>query len=297
MNLVLGTAQLGLNYGITNKTGQPNDNMACDIIRVAWDAGIREFDTAQAYGKSEALLGIAIKKFDLSGEIRVITKLDPSLDHLDEKKIKRALENSLTCLGIPKIYGLMLHREEMMVLWGKGLSGILKNFVLSGKIKMIGVSVYTPESAKIALRTSGIDMVQIPTNILDQRFEKAGIFDLAEETGKQLYIRSVFLQGLILMQPADLGKKMMFAVEALKNVEKVANELSVGRQHLALGYLRSKFPKANIIFGAETADQVKENIAMWNRALPVSVTSKIEDVFKAVDNRIVNPALWPANEG
>jgi len=52
-HLVLGTAQLGLPYGIANQTGQPDQVVATAIIREAWNQGIREFDTAQGYGDSE----------------------------------------------------------------------------------------------------------------------------------------------------------------------------------------------------------------------------------------------------
>ena len=49
--LVLGTAQLGMNYGIANTSGQPDFPTIKSIIQNAWNNGIQEFDTAQAYGK------------------------------------------------------------------------------------------------------------------------------------------------------------------------------------------------------------------------------------------------------
>ncbi|MBT5306663.1 MAG: aldo/keto reductase, partial [Candidatus Scalindua sp.] len=198
--LVLGTAQLGFNYGIANagKTEQPTQTTANAIVQEAWENGIREFDTAQGYGKSEQALGEALSKLGVSAEALVISKFDPALDHLDRNVLSNAVGESLSRLGVPSLYGMMLHKEKMLSAWDNGLSKIFHTFVVSGKIKHIGISVYSPEKAIQALNTDGIDMVQLPTNILDRRFETAGVFQLAEEKKKKIYIRSVFLQGLIL---------------------------------------------------------------------------------------------------
>ncbi|MEN9561731.1 MAG: hypothetical protein RIQ56_1004, partial [Candidatus Parcubacteria bacterium] len=54
--LVLGTVQLGMSYGIGNFSGQPSRAQALEIIDRAWEAGIRTFDTAAAYGEAEIVL-------------------------------------------------------------------------------------------------------------------------------------------------------------------------------------------------------------------------------------------------
>ena len=62
MQLVLGTAQLGLNYGITNSDGKPKLEQSLEIITYALDNGINVFDTARAYGDSEHIIGLAKEK-------------------------------------------------------------------------------------------------------------------------------------------------------------------------------------------------------------------------------------------
>lgn len=57
--IVLGTAQLGLDYGIANKIGKPEENKAFEIMKYAVENGINYFDTAYSYGNSE----IIIRKF------------------------------------------------------------------------------------------------------------------------------------------------------------------------------------------------------------------------------------------
>jgi len=55
--LVLGTAQLCLDYGIANKSGKPEENKAFEIMKYAAENGINYFDTAYSYGNSETTIG------------------------------------------------------------------------------------------------------------------------------------------------------------------------------------------------------------------------------------------------
>ena len=293
--LVLGTAQLGFNYGIANagKTEQPTQTTANAIVQEAWENGIREFDTAQGYGKSEQALGEALSKLGVSAEALVISKFDPALDHLDRNVLSNAVGESLSRLGVPSLYGMMLHKEKMLSAWDNGLSKIFHTFVVSGKIKHIGISVYSPEKAIQALNTDGIDMVQLPTNILDRRFETAGVFQLAEEKKKKIYIRSVFLQGLILMDADEIPEKMSFAKPVIEELESISNELKLSRKKLALDYIKSEMPDAKVVFGADTPLHVKENVACWEGELLPSSVDRVKKIFDCVDEKILNPTLWP----
>ena len=143
--LVLGTAQLGIDYGIANTIGQPVYNTAMSIVQEVCKSGICEFDTAQAYGQSEQILGQVFKDLGISDEVRVITKLTPHVDHSDKEALNKAVEISLNNLGVASLYCLMLHREDMLDLWEKGLRENLMYIVNSGRVKYIGVSVYSPE--------------------------------------------------------------------------------------------------------------------------------------------------------
>ena len=90
--LVLGTAQLGMHYGIANKTGQPDMLAVKSMITGAWEGGVREFDTGQAYGESESVLGKALNALGITREARVISKFDPTVDHHDSTAMRRSVE-------------------------------------------------------------------------------------------------------------------------------------------------------------------------------------------------------------
>ena len=76
--IVLGTAQFGMDYGITNLIGKPTKKEVFDILDLAWEKDVRRFDTAPSYG-SEALLGEFILANGIQDEAIVLTKI-PSLD-------------------------------------------------------------------------------------------------------------------------------------------------------------------------------------------------------------------------
>jgi len=273
--LILGTAQLGMDYGIANTTGQPVYDTARSIVQEAWESGICEFDTAQAYRQSEQVLGQIFKDLGITDQVKVITKFVPDIEHSDRAALNNAFEISLNNLGVESLYGLMLHREDMLDLWEKGVGRYLMGMVDSGRVGHVGVSVYSPERATQALNTEGISMIQIPTNIIDRKFERAGVFDLADDLRKTIYIRSIFLQGLPLMLPDTLPQHMRFAASALKRLAEFAQDVCLTAKELCIGYIKHAFPNSRLVFGVETLAQVKENLRYWNTKWSHEFTQKI----------------------
>ena len=291
--LVLGTVQLGMPYGIANTTGKPDRETARAIIKTAWERGIRIFDTAQGYGESEDVLGDALAHNGVVSEARVITKFHPSFDHANRRELLESLDISLEKLRVPELEGIFFHKEEFLDLWDNGLGEIVEEIHTLGKVAKVGISVYSPERALQALEKDGIDCVQIPTNILDHRFEQRGVFDRAEKLRKQIFIRSIYLQGLLVLNPEKLSGKMQFAKDILQKVTMIAREYDTSTQELALAYVKQSFPDAYILIGAETPQQVQENCDLWERvALPEEALQEIRTIFASTDEHILNPAQW-----
>jgi aryl-alcohol dehydrogenase-like predicted oxidoreductase len=289
--LILGTAQLGMPYGIANKTGRPNQKNATQIIETAWSSGIKTFDTAQGYGNSEEVLGRAFHDLSISGDLKVISKLHPKLNHQNRDELVRSLENSLTLMGVSQLYGLLLHSEELLALWEGSLVEFAESAIKKRLVKKFGVSVYSPEAALQATEIPGIGIIQLPTNILDRRFVDAGVFELAKKKGIEVHIRSAFLQGLILLQVDEIPASLKKVTGALSHLDELCKGYSITRQQLALTYLKQEFPEAKLVFGAETAKQVTGNIDCWqkkNIVIPPEAWKQLE----GLDQEILNPSLW-----
>jgi aryl-alcohol dehydrogenase-like predicted oxidoreductase len=279
-------------YGIANRRGKPDSATAESIVRTAWECGISQFDTAQAYGDSEAVLGRAFETLGITAEVRVITKLDPRKPCEDEQALRRSVEGSLERLKIPRLHGLLLHREEMLDALEGGPLGALLGLLQSGLVRHLGVSVYSPKRARRALGIGAMDIIQVPASILDRRFQEAGVFHAAEDLGRQTYIRSAFLQGLILMDADTLPAGLEAAKPILGRLEDLSRRHRVSRRTMALLYLRDAHPGARVIFGAEEERQVRENAHSWQEEAPAGFLQEAEEAFRGLDESVLNPSKW-----
>lgn len=286
--LVLGTVQLGLPYGISNTSGKPDFNRAFDIVKTAVEQGVTSFDTAQSYGDSEEVLGRVFDKLKICGQVKVYTKLDPKIELSSRLAVEQSVDGSLKKLKIDRLEGLLLHYEDGMRFWNEGLGGTLKGLVAKGKTKFAGASFYTPQRAVEALDVDGIDIIQVPANIFDRRFEKSGVFSKAKERGKKVFIRSVFLQGLLLMQPDQVPVSMKYALPYLERLEQLAGSMKLTRQELALGYAAKQWARSSVLFGAEDSLQVKENV----RAFFAKIPEMDQNIFDDLPEDLLNPATW-----
>ena len=187
--MVLGTAQFGMDYGVTNVSGKLSKDMVFRILTCAWEKGIRRFDTAPGYG-SETMLGEFIAANGLLNDAIVLTKI-PSQEGVTyyEKSIKASLESSLENLGCP-IEALFFHdpTDSRLLLKDHHFFEKLLNIY---PISTLGVSVYEPQEIT-SLSDCQIDLAfQFPFNALDNRFTHVRM------TKGKRYARSVFLQGLL----------------------------------------------------------------------------------------------------
>lgn len=290
--LVLGTAQLGFSYGVANKTGQPDPEAAHSLVQTAWEKGVREFDTAPTYGASESVLGNILVGLGVADQARITSKFFFDQAQPLPKSVVPVVESSLERLKISRLHCLMMHSEEMLASWDSGLGEMLNDCLAARLVDHIGISVYTPERAVQALETKGITAIQIPCNLLDHRFEKQGIFDLAEKFSKKIYIRSVFLQGLLLMNTCDLPEEMAFAAPVLEKMTQLAFQANLSKPELTLGFVKTAYPEAKVIFGAETARQVLSNMEAWEKIVPKNVIVQARQLFKDTPIKILNPSLW-----
>ena len=187
--MVLGTAQFGMDYGVANVSGKPERHEVAGILDLAWENGIRHFDTAPGYG-SEVFIGEFINANGLQDEAILLTKL-PSFEGWAsyETIIRTSVESSLKNLGCP-IDVLFFHNAVDSVLLLKEpqfFESLLQEYPISD----LGVSVYEPEEV-LCLSNCPFDLsFQFPFNVLDRRFAQVGM-----PLGKR-YARSIFLQGLL----------------------------------------------------------------------------------------------------
>jgi aryl-alcohol dehydrogenase-like predicted oxidoreductase len=298
MQLILGTAQLGLNYGITNITGKPELNESLEIIEYALNNNIDSFDTARAYGNSEYILGLANKKYN---NLNIITKLDP-LSNINEytsneniyKMIDESINTSLKNLNINIIDTLLLHRFDHFH------NKIIWNYLLEkkklNKIKKLGVSIYYVEEAIEALKDNNIEHIQLPINILDNQWFCDDFLQLLEKrTDVIIHCRSILLQG-ILISDADKWPKIdnNNPEEFIKKLNELVKLFKLNsRLELCFSYVKSIEWIDGLLIGVDNINQLNENLKLFNvRKLTNTELNLIKTIFKGTSNKLLNPALW-----
>lgn len=261
MKLGLGTVQFGCDYGVSNTFGQVSVQEVAKILEYAKSQGIEILDTAQGYGNSEEVLG----SFDLS-PFKIITKMFKDAD----------LEISLKNLNQNSVYGLMFHRSEEITekSWVK-----FEGYKAQGLVEKIGVSVYSPEELLDVINKYPIDIVQLPLNLLDQRFLRI----LPELKSKKIEIhsRSTFLQGLLLMEAADINPYFDAIKSILQGIPKPCIESAVG-------FVNSIKEIDKIIVGTTSVDELKQIVAVLNKDVKINNVER----FSISDEEYICPQNW-----
>ena len=195
--LALGTVQFGIPYGIANNSGKVSSDEVSKILEIAKHHGVDTLDTAIAYGDSEKVLGAQ----DLSGFL-VITKLSELSEQCNDigKWVRSEIAGSLERLNIDVLDGVLLHRPlQLLEPYGAELYRQLVELKKAGLVKRIGISVYGPDELTTLCETYHFDIVQAPFNVLDRRLMHSGWLQRLHSNGTAVHIRSVFMQGLLLM--------------------------------------------------------------------------------------------------
>ncbi len=199
--LVLGSVQLGLEYGAANRTGKPSRETALRLVRRAAESGMT-LDTARAYGDSEERIGEALA---FRKPVRTITKLSPLADLTDRPSwlavcaaVDASIEQSRFALQRDKLDCVLLHRASHMTAFDGAVWARLLELRREGMIASLGVSVQNTSEALMALASQDVDHIQLAFNILDWRWREAGVIAAIRRRGDvTVHARSIFLQGLL----------------------------------------------------------------------------------------------------
>ena len=287
----LGTAQLGLPYGVANRSGMPSEADARALLRCARDQGIRYFDTARAYGQSEERLGRFIRSSTAADSVRIISKLSGRTDAAGGAL--EQIRDSCVRLGRSP-WGMLLHDEQALADWPIRWKSVFAKAQDEGLIRHAGVSVYSVEAALRALDLDGLDLIQVSGSLFDRRMLRADFFGKARQARKAVFVRSVYLQGLVGPAAADLPAAMAFAREALETLHGFCESNRISPRLLGLAYAARRFESALVALGAETESQAGDNPRSRQAAQSVP-----DDLLAAWDSRrpndempLIDPRKW-----
>lgn len=293
--LALGTVQFGLPYGVTNTAGQVQPETVAAILARAASHGIDLLDTASLYGSSEAVLGEATR---LGGGFRIVTKtakfgdVSPGDRSAVSARFDAALAGSLARLRTPSVDGLLAHDvNDLLGANGEHLWEKMQTAKARGLVARVGASIYTGDEIDRLLERFRPDIVQVPINILDQRLVRGGQLDKLAQAGIEIHARSIFLQGLILQDPAALHPKFGVLADSLSGIRGAAASAGLTVLEAALAGAAASGRISHMVVGVTSVGELEE-IASATKALAKRAVVPDLTGWGCEDERLLNPARW-----
>jgi aryl-alcohol dehydrogenase-like predicted oxidoreductase len=290
MKIAIGAAQFGMNYGISNINGKTTQFEVSRILKYAEKNEINYIDTASKYGDSEQTIGSIVEQ----NKYNIITKTPTFHDeniirniHLNE--LKKSFKQSLNLLKQNHIYGLLAHScDDLLKPGGDILFEEMERLKLLGIVNKIGVSVYSSYQIEAILDKYTIDLIQLPLNIVDQKILYDGSLLRLKEKGVEIHVRSVFLQGLLLMPLSKLPIYFSAIKPTLKKFHSYANSLSLTSLELAIAFVNNINQVDQVVVGFNSLEQLKEVFLASDVVLdPLDFSD-----LSINDTNFTNPSMW-----
>ena len=275
--LVLGTAQWGNAYGVTNAVGRLSDEELGAIVAVANEAGVSSVDTARGYGDAEECLRPFASQFD------VTTKISGGSD------VAAQVEASLEALGLSSVGGVLLHDWDQLDCKGQGMSVLGFSALLeSDKVSRVGVSVYDTAGLESAFETfdaAGVTLgeIQVPANVLDRRLDASSLLMELAAAGAQIVVRSAFLQGVLLSTGGGLADH-----EDVVRFRSGVEASGPSSLEVCLAHVRALPWATHVVVGVTSAAELREVVAAWNACEPELAAAE----FGSEALELIDPRRW-----
>ena len=284
--LIIGCAQFGSKYGITN-TSKPNLKEQRKILNLAKKNKISFIDTSPAYGNSEENLGkIGVNNFNIISKINKLSKAQLKNKNL-KKDILENIKTSLKKLKIKKFYGLLLHNS--LDLNCKRGDEIYSAMLEAKKLKLtkkIGISFYDILSIEKILFKYNVDIIQVPFNVIDTRILNKKILKNLKKKKVEIHVRSIFLQGLLMIKNSNMTKYFKRWEKVFLNWEKYLKKVKIDAKSVCVNHAMSVKEFRNIVIGINSYDQLNEILRIKKNIInkPKNITSN--------SKLLIYPYLW-----
>ncbi|HTI67023.1 MAG TPA: aldo/keto reductase [Caulobacteraceae bacterium] len=255
--LGLGTAQFGLDYGVSNSRGRLSDGEAATVMQVAAMAGVGLVDTAADYGDAESLLGRILPR---PNPFRLVTKTAPVSLGVDA--VEARARASLQKLGASSADALLVRcGADLLGADGTALWNRLKRLKDEGLFAKIGVAAQADDDhLGLACRFKP-DLMQLPASLLDQRLIQGGVLGEIAARGIEVHLRSIFLQGLLFLPRDGLPAGLAGAGPRLSRIRRTLAEAGADPLQAALTFALSRPEASAVVVGVTSAAELRAVLA------------------------------------
>ena len=283
MKLVVGSAQLGMNYGLFNNKKISGKEFK-KIEKLVLKSKINFIDTARNYGDSEKIIGNS-----KLNNLCIITKIKlPKNKNINVKNwVVKEISESLSQLKIKKIYGVLIHNyKDLLGKHGKNFLLALHELKKKKIIKKIGISIYESKEIKKIWKFWKPDLIQVPFNPLDNRILDSGWVDILKKNNVKIFVRSIFLQGLLINEDSSfrINKKYKNLLNKFKNW---CYKNNISLLQACLHFVKQFKNIDYIVVGFNSYNQLKEIIDFFQKKQII-----IPRKFSTNKISLIDPRKW-----
>jgi len=290
--LSLGTAQIGIPYGVVNSAGEIPRASAFDMLDMAWKCGISTLDTARDYGVSEDRIGSWATK--CGRDPFIVTKLPSLSDPDDADEVKRSFEASRSALCVSHIDGYLCHRASDLS--HNAVRSTLECLQANEELGAFGVSVYTTDEIHTAFKTADISLIQIPVSLANSKLLQDDIVPALAERGCLVFARSVYLQGVLLAPPSRIPDWLSELRKPVQRLHELAETAGTSPAALCLGAVSAIKGVSSIVIGAENTRQIKQAAtALYGSQPDQGAIEEARSLFAHISSDLTDPRRWPAS--
>jgi len=285
--LALGTANFGLNYGITSGRKVPEDEVS-EILDTCREFGVNMIDTAVAYGDCHKILGnVGCSDF------HIVTKV-PKIP-TETKNVRdwlyRTIDNALIDLNRSDLYGLLFHHPmDLQSPLGSTLAEAAVSIKARFNIQRVGLSLYDPDELDKFYGVIPTDLIQVPANVLDDRFLKEQVLSKTSNRGIEVHTRSLFLQGLLLSHAKERSAYFDRWRDVLERFDSFCKRQGQTALKTSLGLIHQHRAISRWVVGVDSAPQLTE---LLDTFLSLSASPyAIPKDLQGLPLELINPSLW-----
>lgn len=275
--LVIGTAQWGSDYGVTNHSGQLSDATVAQILDGMNKSLIQDLDTAAAYGNAESRIAQLVPS-----SVRIQTKIsgkDPGTQSIIER-----LSESLTLLNRSFVHSVLIH--DWCTLTSVERDSAVRQLEQAQAENLthkIGISIYeVNELIPASQLFQGQFVSQIPINILDQRF----VHEHQNYPLVEFQARSIFLQGLLLDRTGNFSQHpdLMLAKTFCK-------ENGISPLQAILIFISQQDWLESVVIAPTALTELQEIQQVWEKIPTMGLALHFENL-QSHDDHLIDPRTW-----
>ncbi|MBU0477201.1 aldo/keto reductase [bacterium] len=294
-----GCASIGCEYGIkiNGKSCILLEKETSGLVDYAINKGINFFDTAPAYGRSEEILGKALKGKRHS--VIIGTKLALILENgmlpsksVIEKKINNSINKSLKLLKTDYIDILQIHEADKKLYCSDVLNALYK-FKKQGKVKLIGASTYGIDMPKEALEKEVFDALQVAYNLIEQQTEN--VIFMAKRQGVGIIVRSALMKGILTDKRFQISSELNPIVKHIEKYNSFINGKIESLSDLAIKFVLSNSGVTSTILGMDKKEYIDQAVKNADTEPLSSETMNRLKKLKYPDQSFIDMKKWTNN--